>query len=62
MHVSCISVCGFYFWHPDATYFNVGQIDSDQLENYAERSKINREVANEILREISTINAETSKE
>ena len=56
------SICGFYFWHPGATYFNVGQIDSDQLADYAERSKIHREVANENLREVVTINVETSKE
>ena len=56
------SICGFYFWHPEATYFNVGQIDSDQLKDYAERSKIHREVANQNLREVTTINAETSKE
>ncbi len=56
------SICGFYFWHPKATYFNVGQIDSDQLADYAERSKIHREVANENLREVATINVETSKE
>ena len=56
------SICGFYFWHPEATYFNVGQIDSDQLKDYAERSKIRREVANENLREVATINAAASKE
>ena len=56
------SICGFYFWHPEATYFNVGQIDSDQLKDYAKRSKIHREVANQNLREVITINAETSKE
>ena len=56
------SICGFYFWHPEATYFNVGQIDSDQLKDYTERSKIHREVANQNLREVITINAETSKE
>ena len=56
------SICGFYFWHPEATYFNVGQIDSDQLKDYAERSKIHREVASQNLREVTTINAETSKE
>tara|TARA_B100000035_G_scaffold159821_1_gene136268 strand:+ start:2470 stop:6255 length:3786 start_codon:yes stop_codon:yes gene_type:complete len=56
------SVCGFYFWHPEATYFNVGRIDSDQLKDYAERSKIHTEVANENLREVAAINAETSKE
>ena len=31
------SVCGFYFSHPEAKYFGVGQIGSDQVEHYAER-------------------------
>ena len=31
------SVCGFYFSHPDAKYFGVGQIGRDQIEDYAER-------------------------
>ncbi|TXK28589.1 methionine synthase [Ottowia sp. GY511] len=31
------SVSGFYLGHPDATYFNVGQIGEDQLEDMAER-------------------------
>ncbi len=26
------SVSGFYFWHPQASYFNVGQIAQDQLD------------------------------
>ncbi len=30
------SVSGFYFGHPDARYFNVGKIKSDQLEAYAD--------------------------
>jgi len=30
------SVSGFYFGHPDARYFNLGKIKSDQLEAYAE--------------------------
>ena len=34
------SVSGIYFNHPDARYFGVGQVDKDQLENYAERKSI----------------------
>ena len=30
------SVSGFYFGHPDARYFNLGKIKSDQLEAYAD--------------------------
>ena len=32
------SVSGFYFAHPDATYFNVGPIGSDQMADWARRS------------------------
>ena len=31
------SVSGFYFSHPDSTYFNVGKIGADQLEDQARR-------------------------
>jgi 5-methyltetrahydrofolate--homocysteine methyltransferase len=31
------SVCGFYFSHPDAKYFGVGQIRRDQVIDYAAR-------------------------
>lgn len=31
------SVCGYYFNHPEARYFNVGQIGEDQIQNYAQR-------------------------
>ena len=31
------SVSGFYLGHPDSTYFNVGQIGEDQVEDMAER-------------------------
>ena len=31
------SVCGVYFAHPEAKYFNVGKIERDQVENYARR-------------------------
>jgi 5-methyltetrahydrofolate--homocysteine methyltransferase len=36
------AVSGFYFSHPDARYFAVGKIDSDQLESYAERNGLSR--------------------
>ena len=32
------SVSGFYIAHPDATYFNVGRIGEDQLQDLAQRS------------------------
>jgi 5-methyltetrahydrofolate--homocysteine methyltransferase len=32
------SVAGFYFSHPEASYFNVGKIGPDQLKSWAERS------------------------
>jgi 5-methyltetrahydrofolate--homocysteine methyltransferase len=31
------SVSGFYFSHPDSTYFNVGRIGEDQVEDLARR-------------------------
>ena len=31
------TVCGVYFAHPDAAYFNVGVLDRDQVADYAER-------------------------
>ncbi|WP_272972182.1 methionine synthase [Comamonas terrigena] len=38
------SVSGFYLGHTDATYFNVGQIGEDQLEDMAQRRGIDLEV------------------
>ncbi len=35
--VPAASVCGMYFAHPDATYFNVGKISRDQVVDYAHR-------------------------
>jgi 5-methyltetrahydrofolate--homocysteine methyltransferase len=32
------SVSGFYLSHPDSSYFAVGKIGRDQLEDYARRS------------------------
>ncbi len=34
------SVSGWYFSHPGAQYFNVGKIETDQLQHYAERKNI----------------------
>ena len=34
------SVSGYYFWHPASTYFGVGRIGRDQLEDYARRAGI----------------------
>lgn len=31
------SVCGWYFSHPDSTYFGIGHILEDQLQDYIER-------------------------
>jgi 5-methyltetrahydrofolate--homocysteine methyltransferase len=33
------SVSGFYFSHPESTYFAVGKIDRDQVEDYARRKR-----------------------
>ena len=39
------SVSGFYLAHPEATYFAVGKIGDDQLNDFARRSAISVEVA-----------------
>lgn len=39
------SVSGLYFTHPEAKYFNVGLIDTDQLEEYAQRKGVELEYA-----------------
>jgi 5-methyltetrahydrofolate--homocysteine methyltransferase len=36
------SVSGFYIGHPDATYFNVGKIGEDQVQDLASRRKLKR--------------------
>ena len=37
------SVCGWYFSHPQSSYFGVGKIQQDQLENYARRKGMSLE-------------------
>ncbi len=34
------SVSGFYFSHPESTYFAVGQLGKDQIEDYARRKGV----------------------
>ncbi|MGF6808284.1 5-methyltetrahydrofolate--homocysteine methyltransferase [Paraburkholderia sp. Clong3] len=36
------SVSGFYLAHPDSTYFSVGKIGADQLDDYAQRMSLTR--------------------
>jgi len=43
------SVSGFYLAHPEATYFNVGRIGEDQLEDWAERQAVDAEFARRLL-------------
>jgi 5-methyltetrahydrofolate--homocysteine methyltransferase len=39
------AVSGWYFSHPESQYFNVGKIADDQLEDYAKRKGMLKEVA-----------------
>ncbi len=34
------SVCGYYFAYPNAKYFNLGKINKDQVEDYAQRKNM----------------------
>ena len=43
------SVSGFYLAHPEATYFNVGRIGEDQLEDWAARQAIDAALARRLL-------------
>ena len=43
------SVCGYYFAHPDAQYFNVGRLLPDQLEDYAKRKNLSVETVKRLL-------------
>jgi len=39
------AVSGFYFWHPQSQYFNLGAIGEDQLKDYAQRAEVKEDVA-----------------
>ncbi|WP_413212937.1 methionine synthase [Paraburkholderia kururiensis] len=43
------SVSGFYLAHPDSTYFSVGKIGEDQLEDYARRMSLSKQDASRAL-------------
>lgn len=43
------SVCGYYFAHPEAQYFNVGGLLPDQLEDYAKRKGLSVETVRRLL-------------
>jgi 5-methyltetrahydrofolate--homocysteine methyltransferase len=43
------SVSGFYIAHPQATYFNVGRIGDDQLQDWASRQAIDDVTARRLL-------------
>jgi 5-methyltetrahydrofolate--homocysteine methyltransferase len=43
------SVSGFYLAHPEATYFNVGRIGEDQVEDWAARQNIAQDLARRLL-------------
>jgi 5-methyltetrahydrofolate--homocysteine methyltransferase len=43
------SVSGFYLAHPEATYFNVGKIGTDQLEDWAEKTGLSQRDAERAL-------------
>ena len=44
------AVSGFYFAHPESQYFGVARIGRDQLEDYAERCKVDLKTAERWLR------------
>ncbi|MFH2094211.1 MAG: vitamin B12 dependent-methionine synthase activation domain-containing protein [Bacteroidota bacterium] len=43
------SICGYYFAGSNVKYFSVGRILEDQLENYASRKKISKEMVKKFL-------------
>jgi 5-methyltetrahydrofolate--homocysteine methyltransferase len=43
------AVSGFYFAHPDATYFQVGRLGNDQVSDYAQRKGVDESVIRKIL-------------
>lgn len=46
------SVCGYYFIRPEATYFHVGKVGKDQVEDYASRKGLSVKEAERWLRPI----------
>ena len=46
------SVCGWYFAHPASKYFGIGKIETDQLEDYAQRKGMDLAEAERWLRPV----------
>ena len=46
------SVCGIYFAHPEAEYFGIGNIEKDQVEDYAKRKGLSLKQAESYLQPI----------
>jgi 5-methyltetrahydrofolate--homocysteine methyltransferase len=46
------SVSGWYFSHPESRYFGIGKIAEDQVDDYAARKGVAREVAEYLLRPV----------
>jgi len=51
MLIPSASVCGYYFAHPRATYFNVGKIYNEQIEEYARNKGLEVKMVENYLRE-----------
>jgi 5-methyltetrahydrofolate--homocysteine methyltransferase len=43
------SVCGFYLAHPDSTYFSVGKIGDDQVQDLARRRNLSVQALQRLL-------------
>jgi 5-methyltetrahydrofolate--homocysteine methyltransferase len=43
------SVSGFYLAHPESTYFSVGKIAADQVEDFAKRMALSKQDAERAL-------------
>ncbi|GAB3625699.1 Methionine synthase [Pandoraea terrae] len=43
------SVSGFYLSHPDSTYFSVGKIEQDQVEDFMRRARVDAATARRLL-------------
>ena len=43
------SVSGFMFSHPDSTYFNVGRVGQDQVEDLARRQGVQTQALERLL-------------
>jgi 5-methyltetrahydrofolate--homocysteine methyltransferase len=46
------SVSGLYFWHPQAKYFSIQRVKSDQVQDYARRAGLSLEDAEKWLRPV----------